>query len=48
MAMNRLYPLTALVGGILLLAWRVLRRKPKPVQHADEEQVDYDGVVVAP
>jgi hypothetical protein len=46
--MNRLYPLTALVGGILLLAWRVLRRKPKPVQHVEEQQVEYDGVIVAP
>ena len=44
--MNRLYPLTAVIGGTLLLAWRVLRRKQQPAP--DEEQVDYDGVVVAP
>ena len=44
--MNRLYPFTAVVGGTLLLAWRVLRRKPQPVQ--PEEPEDYDGVVVAP
>ena len=44
--MNRLYPFTAVVGGILLLTWRVLRRKSKSAP--DEEQVDYDGVVVAP
>ena len=42
--MHRLYPITALIGGALLLAWRVLRRKPvKP-----DEPEDYDGVVVAP
>ena len=42
--MNRLYPLTAVIGGALLLAWRVLHRKPvKP-----DEPEDYDGVVVAP
>ena len=44
--MDRLYPITAVVGGILLLTWRVLHRKPKaaPV----EEPVDYDGTIVAP
>ena len=46
--MNRLYPFTTVVGGTLLLAWRVLRRKPKHVQHVEEQQVDYDGVIVAP
>ena len=46
--MIRLYPFTAVVGGTLLLAWRVLRRKPKPGKHVEEQQVDYDGVIVAP
>ena len=44
--MNRLYPLTALIDGTLLLAWRVLRREPKAVQLAEEPE-DY-GAVVAP
>ena len=44
--MNRLYPLTALIGGTLLLAWRVLHRKRKPAPA--EEPVDYDGTIVAP
>ena len=44
--MNRLYPFTAMIGGALLLTWRVLRRKPQLAPA--EEQVDYDGVVVAP
>lgn len=45
--MNRLYPFSALVGGTLLLAWRMLRRKPKPIQSTQEPE-DYDGVIVAP
>ena len=44
--MNRLYPFTAVIGGTLLIAWRVLRRKPKPVQPAEEPE-DY-GTIVAP
>ena len=44
--MKRLYPFSILVGGALLLTWRMLRRKPQAAP--DEEQVDYDGVAVAP
>ena len=44
--MNWLYPLTALVGGTLLIAWRVLRRKQQPAP--DEEPEDYGGTIVAP
>jgi uncharacterized membrane-anchored protein len=40
-----LYPLTALVGGMLLIAWRVLlHRRPQPV--TVEEPEDY-GTPVA-
>jgi len=46
--MKRLYPFSILVSGTLLLAWRMLRRKPKHVQPVEEQQVDYDGVIVAP
>ena len=44
--MNPLYLVTAMIGGTLLLVWRILlRRKPQPVMV--EEPEDY-GTPVAP
>ena len=44
--MNPLYPLTAMIGGTLLLVWRyLLHRRPQPV--TVEEPDDY-GTPVAP
>jgi len=46
--MNLIYPLTALIGGTLLLVWRyLLRRQPQPVRVVDESEDDY-GTPVAP
>ena len=43
---SNLYPLTAMIGGVLWLAWRyLLRRRPQPV--TVEEPEDY-GTIVAP
>jgi len=45
--MNPIYPLTALIGGTLLVVWRILlRRKPQPVM-VEEPEDDY-GTPVAP
>ena len=45
--MNPIYPVTAMIGGTLLLVWRILlRRKPQPVYPVDEPE-DY-GTPVAP
>ena len=44
--MNPLYPVTAMVGGMLLVVWRVLmHRRPQPV--TVEEPEDY-GTPVGP
>jgi len=43
---NHVYPVTAMVGGMLLIAWRyLLHRRPQPVMV--EEPDDY-GTPVAP
>ena len=44
--MNPLYPLTALIGGTLLLVWRYLLRRDRLVPVTVEEPEDY-GTTVA-
>jgi len=51
--MNPLYPVTAMIGGMLLIAWRVLmHRRPQPVTVVEEpvtvvEEPDDYGTPVA-
>jgi hypothetical protein len=46
--MNLIYPVTAMVGGMMLLVWRyLLHRRPQPVRVVDESEDDY-GTPVAP
>ena len=45
--MNPLYPVTAMIGGMLLIVWRVLmHRRPQPVTVVEEPD-DY-GTPVTP
>ena len=44
--MNPLYPVTAMVGGMLLIAWRVLLHRRKQPGTVVEEPDDY-GTPVA-
>jgi hypothetical protein len=45
--MSNVYPLTALIGGTLLIIWRYLLRRDRLVPVTVEEPDDY-GTPVAP